>query len=139
VRVTQAQYEQLVGMVHHQRNDGGGDPVQIQGLLRTAACLARQGRLHEAEQMLGGIALDGPLGSQTLDLKARILAQQGRLVEAQLCWLEAVRQSPGNAMYRRSLDYVTRDLRPSRIPMTFVTVGLVTVIVVLFIFAWLAG
>jgi len=54
------------------------------------------------------------LGPATLDLKARICAQQGRLIEAQFCWMEAVRQSPGNESYRRSLGYVARVLRPSR-------------------------
>ena len=67
--------------------------------------------------MIAGLPVDGPLGPATLDLKARICAQQGRLNEAQFCWMEAVRQSPGNETYRRSLDYVTRSLRPSRFPL----------------------
>lgn len=125
MRVTQAQYERLVGLVRHRRNGGGGEPMKTQSILRAAACLARQGRLHEAEQALAGAPLDGPVGPETLDLKARILAQQGRLVEAQLCWLEAVRQSPGNPVYRRSLNHVTRDLRPFRFP--WMTLGLIAV------------
>ena len=67
--------------------------------------------------MIAGLPVDGPSGPATLDLKARICAQQGRLIEAQFCWMEAVRQSPGNETYRRSLDYVTRSLRPSRLPL----------------------
>ena len=86
----------------------------IEEIQNAAARIARKGRLQDAERMITGLPVDGPLGPATLDLKARICAQQGRLIEAQFCWIEAVRQSPGNETYRRSLDYVTRGLRPSR-------------------------
>ena len=81
--------------------------------------------------MIAGLPTDGPLGPATLDLKARICAQQGRLIEAQFYWMEAVRQSPGNEAYRRSLDYVTRSLRPSRGPVVFflVLVALLTLVI----------
>lgn len=84
--------------------------------------------------MLAVLPLDGPLGPETLDLKAKMCAQQGRLVEAQFCWMEAVRQSPGNASYRRSLDYLTRQVRPSQsllIAMIVVVIVTAAILVVL--------
>ena len=100
---------------------GGGESASSRDLLRdrqalaAAALLARRGSYQEAENTLAVLPLTGSLGPETLDLKAKICAQQGRLVEAQAAWMEAVRQSPGNASYRRSLDYVTRCLCPSRL------------------------
>lgn len=99
-------------------------------MLNAAARTARKKRLHQAERMIAGLPVDGPLGPATLDLKARICAQQGRLIEAQFCWMEAVRQSPGNESYRRSLDYVTHVLRPSRFPIIIYMMVLALLVVI---------
>ena len=84
---------------------------------------------------MASLPLDGPLGPAALDLKARIFAQQGRLIEAQFCWMEAVRRAPGNESYRRSLHYVTRVLRPPRFPLVvyMVAVALLVLVVALVI------
>ena len=117
MRVTHEQYERIIGLVGRGSSSSRPEPGEIQDTLNAAARIARKGCLQDAERMITGLPVDGPLGPATLDLKARICAQQGRLIEAQFCWIEAVRQSPGNETYRRSLDYVTRSLRPSRFPL----------------------
>ena len=117
MRVTHEQYERIIGLVGRGSSSSRPAPGEIQDTLNAAARTARKGRLQDAERMVAGLSVDGPLGPATLDLKARICAQQGRLIESQFCWMEAVRQSPGNETYRRSLDYVTRSLRPSRFPL----------------------
>lgn len=112
--MTQKQYERIIGLVGRGSVPTRLEPEKVHQDLNASARIARSGRLHEAEVLISSLPLDGPLGPATLDLKAKLCAQQGRLVEAQLCWMEAVRQSPGNESYRRSLAYVTRVLRPSR-------------------------
>ena len=114
MRVTQRQYERIIGSASPSSTSARIDTEKVRQVLDEAARVARSGRLQEAETMVSSLPPDGPLGPATLDLKAKICAQQGRLVEAQLCWMEAVRQSPGNASYRRSLDYLARILCPSR-------------------------
>lgn len=113
MRVSHEQYERIIGLVGRGSSSSRPAPEEIQDTLNAAARVARKGHLQDAERMITGLPADGALGPATLDLKARICAQQGRLIEAQFCWMEAVRQSPGNETYRRSLDYVTRNLRPS--------------------------
>jgi type VI secretion system protein ImpK len=69
------------------------------------------GRYDDAEQVLGAnSAIDTPA---TLDLQARIRAQQGRLVEAQTLWSEAVRLDPNNESYRAGLQRLTSMNRRS--------------------------
>lgn len=111
--MTHEQYERIIGLVGRGSSSSRSTTREIQDILNAAARMARRGHFQDAERMIAGLPKDGPLGPATLDLKARICAQQGRLIEAQFCWMEAVRQSPGNKTYRRSLDYTTRVLRPS--------------------------
>lgn len=79
--------------------------------LAQAAELARAGRYDEAECTLTGVGEDPGLKSKVLDLRARILAQRGRYVEAEACWIEALRLEPGNRDYRAALDALARDRR----------------------------
>lgn len=83
--------------------------------------------------MLADASLEGSLTPRALHPRARIFAQ-GRLVEAQQCRLDPVRQTPGNTVYRRSLDYVTRDLHPPRLPTlllsTLVVIGSIVLLLV---------
>lgn len=116
MRVTPEQYERIIGLVGRGNLPSRLEPREMRHALNAAARAARGGRLQEAENLIALLPVDGPLGPATLDLKARIFAQQGRLVEAQFCWMEAVRQSPGNEVYRRSLHYVTHTLQPARLP-----------------------
>lgn len=125
MRITQAQYELIIGRVGRGGASSRPTTEQVRSSLSAAARAARKGRFQEAEVLLGSLPVDGPLGAATLDLKAKVCAQQGRLIEAQLCWMEAVRQSPGNERYRRSLHYVTNGLRPSRLPASMIIMMIV--------------
>lgn len=131
MRVTQEQYERIIGLVGRGSASSRPTTEEVRRTLNAAAHAARKGHFQEAEVLLSSLPVDGSLGAATLDLRARVYAQQGRLVEAQLCWMEAVRQSPGNEVYRRALHYVTHALRPSRLP----AVMFIMVIVLLAIIA----
>ncbi|GLZ11157.1 hypothetical protein Acsp04_13920 [Actinomadura sp. NBRC 104425] len=63
--------------------------------LAQARTLARHGRYAEAEELLRASDPD----AVTLDLLARIHAQQGDLDEADRCWAEAERLAPGTAEF----------------------------------------
>lgn len=139
MRVTQQQYERIIGLASRSSASTRLEPEKVRQVLDAAARVARSGHLQEAETMISSLPLEGPLCPATLDLKARICAQQGRLVEAQLCWMEAVRQSPGNESYRRSLQYVTRVLRPSRLPVLICIVALAMLVIVAVVFAGIVG
>lgn len=117
--MTSEQYERFIGLSSRVSGQTALTPEKTLATLHEAARTARRGHLAEAEVLISGLPLDGPLGATTLDLKARLCAQQGRLVEAQLCWMEAIRLSPGNDSYRRSLSYLTHLLRPQRSPTVF--------------------
>lgn len=139
MRITQQQYERIVGLTSRGIAPVRLEPENVRQVLYAAAQVARRGHLHEAETMITSLPLTGPLGPATLDLKARICAQQGRLVEAQLCWMEAVRQSPGNEAYRQCLQYVTRTLRPSRLPLLICSITLTMLVVMALILAYVVG
>ena len=135
MRVSHEQYERIIGLISRGSTSSRPTIDDVRRALNVAARAARGGHFQEAEVVLSSLPVDGPLGSATLDLKARLFAQQGRLVEAQLCWMEAVRQSPGNEVYRRSLRYVTHALRPSRLPaIMFITaIVLLTILTIVYI------
>jgi len=139
VRITQEQYERIVGLASQGIAPVRLEPEKVCRALDAAARVARGGHLPEAETMIASLPLTGPLGPATLDLKARICAQQGRLAEAQFCWMEAVRQSPGNESYRQCLQYVTCTLRPSRLPLLICSITLVMLVVRALILAYAAG
>lgn len=80
--------------------------------LSLAASLARLGRYDEAQPWLLEAAKEPSLRPGALDLRARILAQQGRYLEAESHWLEAVRLDPGNPSFRKALDALTKRRQP---------------------------
>jgi hypothetical protein len=80
--------------------------------LALAADFARDGCYGEAERCLGSGDGWGALRPAMLDLRGRIMAQQGRYLEAEACWLEAVRLDPGEAAYRAALDAIHRQRLP---------------------------
>jgi hypothetical protein len=139
LRITQQQYERIVGLAGGRIASVRPEPENVRQMLCAAAQVARRGRLQDAETMIASLPLTGPLGPATLDLKARICAQQGRLVEAQLCWMEAVRQSPGNESYRQCLQYVTHALRPPRFPLLVWSIALVVLVVMALILGYVIG
>lgn len=88
------------------------DASQAGQTLATAANLARRGQYAEAETLLASLPADGPMATPILDLKAKVFAQQGRYVEAEACWMEAIRQSPGNPAYQAALSRIREDRVP---------------------------
>jgi len=139
VHVTQQQYKRIIGLASRSATPAPVEPEKVLQALGEVARVARRGHLQEAETIVSYLPLEGPLGPATLDLKARICAQQGRLIEAQLCWMEAVRQSPGNESYRRSLHYVTHVLRPSRLPVLMSTVAVAMLVIMALVLAGVVG
>jgi tetratricopeptide (TPR) repeat protein len=81
-------------------------------VLVNAASLARLGLYEDAERALVSVPTRGPLAAQILDLAARVYAQQGRLIDAERCWIEAVRLVPTNATFHAGLACVADHARP---------------------------
>jgi len=135
--VTRQQYERIIGMGSLMNKECRADLSRDWNVLVAAARLARRGRFLEAETTIARLPLDGPLGPAALDLKAKICAQQGRMLEAQFCWTEAVRRSPSNASYRRSLDYLARHLCYSRLSLSTIVLAVLAAVIV--IFFWFIG
>jgi outer membrane protein OmpA-like peptidoglycan-associated protein len=74
--------------------------LMMQALLSRAAFLARQGRYDSAELVLAGLPSDMP---ESIDLLARIRAQQGRMRDAAELWTKALRLDPSNGRFRDGL------------------------------------
>lgn len=98
-------------------------------LLPKAAELARSGRYLEAECLLQHLVQEGSELSAVFDLLARIRAQQGRLLEAQSYWADAIQLSNTKDLYRAALKRIERlQTGPpwlSRIRPLFIGLGLI--------------
>jgi type VI secretion system protein ImpK len=79
--------------------------------LLVAAQLARLGRYDEAEGILARLDGYSELQAECMDLRARMLAQQGRYVEAEACWLQALKLSPDNQAFQRGLAAIAEERR----------------------------
>jgi flagellar motor protein MotB len=75
-----------------------------QMLMAKATELSRKGRYREAESLLDQ-ETPAPL---TLDLLARIRAQEGRLCDAETLWRKALELEPGNEKYMAALRRISR-------------------------------
>lgn len=71
--------------------------------LALAAALARKGRLTEAEELLAPLASGPSVGTDTLDLLARVYAQQRKIPDAREVWLRALQIEPANKHFLRAL------------------------------------
>jgi predicted Zn-dependent protease len=71
--------------------------------LAQAALLARKGKLKQAETLLLPLANRSQSRVSTLDLLAKVYAQQGKIEEAKALWLRASQIEPSNAHFRRAL------------------------------------
>ena len=109
--ISQRQYEAIVGLANRHSKTGPHDVASDHQLLVRAARLARRGRYHDAEALLATLPADGPLGPATLDLKAKILAQQGRYLEAEACWHQALKLTPDNQAFHRALVAIAEERR----------------------------
>ncbi len=107
-----------------------GEPLQAlidQMNLSRAAELARAGYYAEATEMLATGKDKTRYGPATLDLLARIHAQQGRLAEAEKFWMRALLLDPGNSAYVLALRRTSSLQHGSR--RTIVMVPLVACII----------
>jgi outer membrane protein OmpA-like peptidoglycan-associated protein len=75
-------------------------------LLPKAAELARAGKFVEAECLLEHLIQEGNELPGIFDLMARIRAQQGRLLEAQSYWADAIQLSNSKEYYRSALKRI---------------------------------
>jgi flagellar motor protein MotB len=77
-----------------------------QAILPKVAELARAGKYQEAEGLLQHLLQEGAAIPALFELLAKILAQQGRLMEAQTYWVEALNCDRANEYYRAALKCV---------------------------------
>jgi tetratricopeptide (TPR) repeat protein len=61
--------------------------------------------------MLAPLPADSPLRPSILDLKAKIFAQQGRYLEAEACWREALTLAPDNQAFQQALAVIAEERR----------------------------
>ena len=71
--------------------------------LALAAFLARKGELRQAEVLLLPLANEPKSQIDTLDLLAKVYAQQGKIEEARALWLRALQKEPSNTHFLRAL------------------------------------
>lgn len=79
-----------------------------EAVLSRAAGAARAGRYRDASALLDSFPAGEDASARVIDLRARILAQQGRLAEAGQLWQQAVALDPGEAAYRDALSRIAR-------------------------------
>ena len=72
--------------------------------LALAAVLSRKGELRQAENLLIPLADDPDAQPSTLDLLAKIYAQQGNIDDAQALWLRALQKEPSNTHFLAALQ-----------------------------------
>lgn len=72
-------------------------------ILQRAAVLARKGDLSLAENLLTPLIEGNNLRIETMDLLAKIYAQQGRIDQAQALWLKASQREPSNLHFLAAL------------------------------------
>jgi type VI secretion system protein ImpK len=92
----------------------GGEPdhpVLVQVALSRSATLARQGRYDEAERLLSELRLSSHQAVPVLHLRARILAQQGRLMEAAEDWKRVLSTDPRHESAAAGLREIALLLR----------------------------
>ncbi len=117
---------------------GADSAISLLGkaILPKAVELARIGKYPEAEVLLEHLIHENPALPAVYDLMARIRAQQGRLLEAQGLWAEAIRQNSSRETYQSALKCIehlqkfpswTRRFRPV-IPVAILVVGVIIIL-----------
>jgi flagellar motor protein MotB len=94
------------------------EPFITQISIARASDLARAGHYQEAEEVLNAIS-DGKSHPVVLDLLARMRAQQGRWLEAEAFWKQAIQIDPTNPEYLEGLQFVQRKLKPAKFSRLF--------------------
>ncbi len=85
---------------HDNQSATNSDLINI---LQRAAVLARKGELSQAEILLTPLIESNTPRIETMDLLAKIYAQQGRIDQAQALWLKASQQEPSNLHFLTAL------------------------------------
>ena len=82
------------------QSDGQGNQSGINSdlitVLQRAAILARKGNLSQAENLLTPLIESKTPRIETMDLLAKIYAQQGRIDQAQALWVKALQRDTSN-------------------------------------------
>lgn len=73
------------------------------GILAKAADMARKGELQQAELLLQPLANKPGAPVYTIDLLAKVYAQQKKIREAQALWLRSLQLEPSNKHILRAL------------------------------------
>jgi predicted negative regulator of RcsB-dependent stress response len=68
-----------------------------------ASLLARKGKLQQAEVIMLPIASQPNASTQSIDLLAKIYAQQRKINEARILWLRALQMEPSNKHFIKAL------------------------------------
>jgi len=79
--------------------------------LARAALLARRGKLKQAETLLLALVNRSPSKTSTLDLLAKVFAQQKKIKGAQGIWLRALQIEPSNTHFLRALIHCAKSAK----------------------------
>lgn len=91
-----------------------GDGQDSRPHLGQARRLARRGCFAEADEQLGKAYAAGECSeAEALDLKGRICAQRGLLLQAEACWRKAQSLDPDNPAYADALTVLRQGQRPA--------------------------
>ena len=77
--------------------------TMVTDLLVRAGLLARRGNLREAENLLSTLSDADSRRIEVLDLLAKVYAQQGKIDQAQVMWLQALQRYPSNTHFLSAL------------------------------------
>lgn len=108
-------------------------PVLQAWLITRASILARRGRFKKAEELLVPWVLSGSSSAESVDLLARIYAQQGRTTEAQALWCRALEMNLGQTRSEKALERCIDGVRREYMPL--ITFSLAVTIVICMLLA----
>jgi len=98
------------------QSDGQGNQSGINSdlitVLQRAAILARKGDLSQAENLLTPLIKNTTPRTGTMDLLAKIYAQQGRIDQAQALWMQASQRDPSNLHFLAALRLCAQYRKP---------------------------
>lgn len=102
--------EALPALEAAQRAAARGSPfVRLEALQNAARAATELGRLEEASDLAAEAAALVPEDSRPRSVRAEIERKRGRLPEARVALLEALRLDPGSALYARRLAELLRE------------------------------
>lgn len=109
--VSQRQYETMVALASRQGKSSANGLAADRDLLSEAVCLARRGRFEDATAVLIKLPAESALRPSILDLKARMFAQRGRYLDAEVCWREALSLVPDHDEFQQALAAIADERR----------------------------